>query len=148
MEFFCSVVRHQLLVWDDHHYCPKCRDNLKGDDPCANSSDCAICSSFCDEQKRKITNRNKNKSKKNQNSASLLDNGGKKGTINDSCWTKMSVCLKDCKIWNRRTLKLPAVKLAPAGTEYMLLGNLWRNLNLNWLLLRVLWLLVVWRGGR
>ena len=72
-----------ISEWDDHHYCPKCRDDLKGDDPCANSSDCTICS-FSDKQKGKITNRNRYKSKKNQNSAALLDNGDKEASIDDS----------------------------------------------------------------
>ena len=61
---------------------------MKGNDPCANSSDCAICSSFSDEQKRKITKRNRYKSKKNQNSAVLLDNGGKDGSVDDSLLDK------------------------------------------------------------
>ena len=42
---FCG---HFMADWDDHHYCPKCRDDYKGDDPCANSSDCLVCSSFSD----------------------------------------------------------------------------------------------------
>ena len=77
---FCG---HFMAEWDDHHYCPKCRDNLKGDDPCANSTDCTICSSFSDEQKRKISNRNRYKSKKGQNSSVVLDNGGKDGIVVD-----------------------------------------------------------------
>ena len=68
---------------DDHHYCPNCRDDLKGDDPCVKSSECTICSSFSDEQKRKLVNRNRYKSKKNHNSAALVDNGGKEGGIDD-----------------------------------------------------------------
>ena len=78
---FCG---HFMAEWDDHHYCPKCRDDLKGDDPCVNSSDCSICTSFSDEQKRKIANRNRYKSKKNQNSSAFVDNGGKEGGIDDS----------------------------------------------------------------
>ena len=27
---FCG---HFMAEWDDHHYCPKCRDDMKGDDP-------------------------------------------------------------------------------------------------------------------
>ena len=94
---YCPVVRHLFFTVSSQdkikkgqrksafcgHYCPKCRDDLKGDDPCANSSDCTICSSFSDEQKRKIMNRNRYKSKKNQNSAVFLDTGGKNG-IDDS----------------------------------------------------------------
>ena len=72
-----------MAEWDDHHYCPNCRDDLKGDDPCVKSSECTICSSFSDEQKRKLVNRNRYKSKKN-NSAALVDNGGKEGGIDDS----------------------------------------------------------------
>ena len=78
---FCG---HFMAEWDDHHYCPKCRDDVKGDDPCVKSSDCTICSSFSDEQKRKLVNRNRYKSKKTQNSAALVDNGGKESGIDDS----------------------------------------------------------------
>ena len=77
---FCG---HFMADWDDHHYCPKCRDDFKGDDPCANSSDCLICSSFSEEQKKKIRNRNRYKSKKDQNS-SVFVNNNKEGSIDDS----------------------------------------------------------------
>ena len=77
---FCG---HFMADWDDHHYCPKCRDDFKGDDPCANSSDCLICSSFSEEQKKKIRNRNRYKSKKDQNSSVFVDNN-KEGSIDDS----------------------------------------------------------------
>ena len=73
-----------MAEWDDHHYCPKCRDDLKGDNPCVSSSDCKICTSFSDEQKRKIANRNRYKSKKSKNSSAFGDNGGKEGVIDDS----------------------------------------------------------------
>ena len=78
---FCSYF---MAEWGIQPFCPKCRDDLKGDDPCAISADCTICSSFSDEQKRKVTNRNRYKSKKNQNSAVLLDSGGIDGSIDDS----------------------------------------------------------------
>ena len=48
---FCG---HFMAEWDEHHYCPKCRDDLKGDDPCANSQDCVICSTFSEDQKKKL----------------------------------------------------------------------------------------------
>ena len=78
---FCG---HFMAEWDEHHYCPKCRDDLKGDDPCANSQDCVICSTFSEDQKKKIRNRNRYKSKKDQNSSVSVDNGGKEGSIDDS----------------------------------------------------------------
>ena len=78
---FCG---HFMAEWDDHHYCPKCRDDMKGDDPCVKSSECTICSSFSEEQKRKLVNRNRYKSKKTQNSSALVDNGAKEGGIDDS----------------------------------------------------------------
>ena len=77
---FCG---HFMVEWDEHHYCPKCRDDLKGDDPCANSSDCVICSTFSEDQKKKIRNRNRYKSKKDQSSSVSVDNGGKEGSIDD-----------------------------------------------------------------
>ena len=67
----------------EHHYCPKCRDDLKGDDPCANSADCVICSTFSEAQKKKIRNRNRYKSKKDQNS-SVFVNNSKDCSIDDS----------------------------------------------------------------
>ena len=78
---FCG---HFMAEWDDHHYCPKCRDDMKGDDPCVKSSECAICSAFSEDQKKKLVNRNRYKSKKTQNSSALVDNGGKEGGIDDS----------------------------------------------------------------
>ena len=56
---------------------------IKGDDPCANSADCGICSTFSEDQKKKIRNRNRYKSKKDQNSSVSMDNGGKEGSIDD-----------------------------------------------------------------
>ena len=67
-----------MAEWDDHHYCPKCRDDWKSDDPRVNSADCS------DEQKRKIRNGNRYKSKKDQNSSVFLDSGSKDGSIDDS----------------------------------------------------------------
>ena len=78
---FCG---HFMAEWDEHHYCPKCRDDLKGDDPCANSTDCHICSAFSEDQKKKIRNRNRYKSKKDQVSSVSVDNGGKEVSIDDS----------------------------------------------------------------
>ena len=59
-----------MADWDDHHYCPKCRD-LKGDDSCVttSSADCSISSAFAEDQRKKIKNRNRYKSKKDQNSS-------------------------------------------------------------------------------
>ena len=78
---FCG---HFMVEWDEHHYCPKCRDDLKGDDPCANSADCHICSAFSEDQKKKIRNRNRYKSNKDQVSSVSVDNGGKEVSIDDS----------------------------------------------------------------
>ena len=77
---FCG---HFMAEWDSHHYCPKCRDDLKGDDPCVKSSECAICSTFSEEQKKKIRNRNRYKSKKDQGS-SLFGDNSKDGSTDDS----------------------------------------------------------------
>ena len=78
---FCG---HFMAEWDERHYCPKCRDDLKGDDPCANSADCHFCSAFSEDQKKKIRNRNRYKSKKDQVSSVSVDNGGKEVNIDDS----------------------------------------------------------------
>ena len=78
---FCGLF---MAEWDEHHYCPKCRDDLKGDDPCVNSSDCTVCSAFSEEQRKKIKIRNRYKSKKDQNSSLFGDNVGKDVNIDDS----------------------------------------------------------------
>ena len=46
---FCG---HFMADWDDHHYCPKCRDDLKGDDSCgiSSSNDCSVCAAFSEDQ--------------------------------------------------------------------------------------------------
>ena len=79
---FCG---HFMADWDDHHFCPKCRDDLKGDDPCvsSNSTDCSLCLSFSEEQRKKIKNRNRYKSKKEQTS-SCVGKSSKELTIDDS----------------------------------------------------------------
>ena len=55
---------------------------MKGDDPCVKSTECAICSAFSEEQKKKIRNRNRYKSKKDQGS-SLFGDNSKDGSIDD-----------------------------------------------------------------
>ena len=79
---FCG---HFMADWDDHHFCPKCCDDLKGDDPCvsSNSTDCSVCVSFSEEQRKKIKNRNRYKSKKNQNSSNIGETS-KEVAIDDS----------------------------------------------------------------
>ena len=113
---------------------------MKGDDPCANFADCVICSTFSEDQKKKIRNRNRCKSKKDQTSSVSVDNGGKEGSIDDSLLDEDEVSfslssqgfsmnllyyLKEFRIWSKRTLKLPAVMSALAGTVYRLLSNRW-----------------------
>ena len=74
---FCG---HFMADWDNHHFCPKCRDDAKGDDLCvvASSTECLVCAGFSEEQRKKIKNRNRYKSKKEQNSEA------KDVTIDDS----------------------------------------------------------------
>ena len=68
-----------MAEWDGYHYCPKCRDDLKVYDPCVNSADCSVCSSFSDKQKRKIRNRSRYKSKKDQSSSETDTGFSKRG---------------------------------------------------------------------
>ena len=50
--------RHFCLPFDNHNYCPSCREASRGDDPCVTlESSCDICSRFSDEQMLKIKNR-------------------------------------------------------------------------------------------
>ena len=79
---FCG---HFMADWDAHHFCPKCRDDLKGDDPCvsSNATDCSVCLSFSEEQRKKIKNRNRYKSKKDQSSSSVGESS-KELTMDDS----------------------------------------------------------------
>ena len=47
--------RHFWLPFDNHNYCPSCREANKGDDPCVNlESSCDICSGFSDKQMQKV----------------------------------------------------------------------------------------------
>ena len=62
-----------MVGWDDHYFCPTCRDDLKGDDPCDSSTDCSVCSAFSEEQRKKIKKRNGYKSKKDQNSSAFCE---------------------------------------------------------------------------
>ena len=71
-----------MADWDDHHYCPKCRDDLKGDDSCvtSTSTDCSVCAAFSEDQRKKIKNRNRYKSKKDHSS----EGSSKEVAIDDS----------------------------------------------------------------
>ena len=123
---FCG---HFMAEWDDHHYCPKCRDDLKGDDPCVNSSDCSICTSFSDEQKRKIANRNRYKSKKNQNSSAFVDNGGKEGGIDDSLLDKDDSSVSVSSIAHARKSRSLEDKLDRFFSEFANLSQRSQNLE-------------------
>ena len=42
---------HFCLSFDNHNYCPSCRESNRGDDPCvSNEKSCEICSGFSEEQ--------------------------------------------------------------------------------------------------
>ena len=50
--------RHFCLPFDNHNFCPSCREANKGDDPCVTlESPCEICSGFSEEPMLKIKNR-------------------------------------------------------------------------------------------
>ena len=50
--------RHFCLPFDNHNYCPSCREANRGDDPCVTLEClCDICSGFSDEQMQRIKNR-------------------------------------------------------------------------------------------
>ena len=50
--------RHSCLPFDNHNFCPSCREANKGDDPCVTlESLCEIYSGFPEEQMLKIKNR-------------------------------------------------------------------------------------------
>ena len=50
--------RHFCFSFDNHNYCPTCREAGKGDDPCVTfEAPCYICTSLTDEQLQKIQNR-------------------------------------------------------------------------------------------
>ena len=50
--------RHFCLPFDNHNFCPSCREANKGDDPCVTlESPCEIFSGFLEEQMLKIKNR-------------------------------------------------------------------------------------------
>ena len=66
--------RHFCFSFDLHNYCPTCREAGKGDDPCVTfETPCHICTSFTDEQMKKIQNR-KRYLKKQKAESSSKDN--------------------------------------------------------------------------
>ena len=66
--------RHFCFSFDLHNYCPTCRETGKGDDPCVTfETPCHICTSFTDEQLKKIQNR-KRYLKKQKAETSCKDN--------------------------------------------------------------------------
>ena len=66
--------RHFCFSFDLHNYCPTCREAGKGDDPCVTfETPCQICTSFTDEQLKKIQNR-KRYLKKQKAESSSKDN--------------------------------------------------------------------------
>ena len=73
-----SSCGHFMPSWDNHRYCFKCREANKGDDLCALKKDCLLCTSFSEEQKRKLTVKH-SKGKKSVKETSL-----EKSKIDDS----------------------------------------------------------------
>ena len=68
--------RHFCFSFDNHNYCPTCREAGKGDDPCVTfEAPCHICTSLTDEQLQKIQNRKRylNKQKAETSSKDELD---------------------------------------------------------------------------
>ena len=66
--------RHFCFSFDLHKYCRTCREAGKGDDPCVTfETPCQICTSFTDEQLKKIQNR-KRYLKKQKAESSSKDN--------------------------------------------------------------------------
>ena len=67
-------MRHFCFSFDLHNYCPTCREAGKGDDPCVTfETPCDICTSFTDEQMKKIQHR-KRYLKKQKAETSSKDN--------------------------------------------------------------------------
>ena len=65
---------HFCHPFDNHNYCPTCREAGKGDDPCVTLlSPCTICSSFSEEQLAKITHRKRYSKKSDKNKAEDID---------------------------------------------------------------------------
>ena len=61
---------HFCHPFDNHNYCPTCREAGKGDDLCVTLlSPCTICSSFTEEQLAKITHRKRYTKKSDKNEA-------------------------------------------------------------------------------
>ena len=66
--------RHFCFSFDLHNYCPTCRDAGKGDDPCVTfETPCQICTSFTDEQLKKIQHRKRSLKKQNAETSSKDD---------------------------------------------------------------------------
>ena len=65
---------HFCHPFDNHNFCPTCREAGKGDDPCVTLlSPCTICSSFTEEQLAKITHRKRYTKKSDKNKAEDID---------------------------------------------------------------------------
>ena len=153
---FCG---HFMADWDNHHFCPRCRDDAKGDDLCvvSSSTECLVCAGFSEEQRKKIKNRNRYKSKKEQNSEakdvtiddSLLDeddssvSGASQRPFSQkgkSLEEKLDRFFTEFENMSQRLRNLEGKETATVsnrdisdvtGTVYMLLSNRWRILNLN-----------------
>ena len=55
-----SKCHHLCFPFDTYNYCPSCREDGKGDDPCVtNKKPCNICSAFTEDQLIKIKHRHR-----------------------------------------------------------------------------------------
>ena len=69
--------RHFCFSFDLHNYCPTCREAGKGDDPCVTfETPCQVCTSFSDEQLKKIQNRKRYLKKQKAETSSKDDELG------------------------------------------------------------------------
>ena len=66
-----GVCGHVMAVFDKHSHFARCRDKLKGDNPCVNKKPCSFCDVLMPEQKLQISTPSYQKKKEKQEQKSV-----------------------------------------------------------------------------
>ena len=111
--------RHFCFSFDLHNYCPTCREAGKGDDPCVTfETPCQICTSFTDEQLKKIQNRKRYLKKQKAETSSKDDELDLLGEGDGDSFTGSNVDLESAAdnlslAFSSLSLKTPAKSVPP-----------------------------------
>ena len=112
--------RHFCFSFDLHNYCPTCREAGKGDDPCVTfETPCQVCTSFSDEQLKKIQNRKRYLKKQKVETSSKDDELDLLGEGDRDSFTGSNVDLESARNGFLPAIHVGSVSVTPRGVGYI-----------------------------